>query len=97
MGGTVSNTLKEGGTEKRGGQTKILKYIVIYIIPLFIHQTMRYVFKVKQCGVKKTEILALCCLMFNKFFFNHLKNAHCEGKFSKKHVQTSTSLCEATL
>ena len=25
VGGTVSNTLKGGGTEKRGGQTKILK------------------------------------------------------------------------
>ena len=24
-GGTVENTLKEGGTEKRGGDTKILK------------------------------------------------------------------------
>ena len=31
MGGTVSNTLKEGGTEKRGGQTKIFKvYSYIY-------------------------------------------------------------------
>ena len=25
VGGTVSNTLKEGGTEKREGETKILK------------------------------------------------------------------------
>ena len=25
VGGTVWNTLKEGGTEKRGGETKILK------------------------------------------------------------------------
>ena len=25
MGGTVSNTLKGGGTEKRGGETRILK------------------------------------------------------------------------
>ena len=25
MGGTVQNTLKGGGTEKRGGETKILK------------------------------------------------------------------------
>ena len=25
VGGTVKNTLKRGGTEKRGGETKILK------------------------------------------------------------------------